>query len=76
MTIREIASKYGYLVHCTSVNDDLTKIVRAIYQSDNVLYRKIITTLNKRLDWMCVEPNTYIKYIDKSFCKEINEIDS
>lgn len=73
MTIAEAVYKYGLSEYKPSKGDDLIKVCRQLYKSDNEIYRNILKTVNCRFDWSDLEP-TSLKFLRKEVADQIDEI--
>lgn len=63
MTIEEAYQSYGHLTYRTSTGDSLVWVCRKIYGSDLGYYRKILTVLNPRIDWVALASGVDIVYL-------------
>ena len=62
MTVKEAAAIYPVYEYTTSVGDNLTRIVRLLYNSDSDKAFNTIKELNIRYDWSYLEGGETIKY--------------
>lgn len=76
MTILEASYVFGTKEYTTSVNDSLTSLVFKLYGSYDDIYFIVLQKLNNRSDWLCIKPNSKIKYLEKSVIGDIYEITS
>lgn len=74
MTIKEAEFKFGTLKTTVSVNETLSLLVRRLYQKDDPIYYKVLTTLNIRYDWHNLAPGSEIFYLDNGAINQISEI--
>lgn len=74
MTILEAKYKFGTSTYVSCKGDTLSIIARKIYNSDDLIYHKVLKTLNLRFDWFNVLPGSTIEYISAPSVSLIEEV--
>ena len=62
MTVKEASAMYAVYEYTTSIGDNLTRIVRLLYGTDNNKAYATIKELNLRYDWAYLQGGVTIKY--------------
>ena len=74
MTVKEAAAIYAVFEYTTSVGDNLTRIVRLLYGTDNDKAYATIKELNLRYDWSYIQGGETIKYFPEDVLSSINVV--
>jgi hypothetical protein len=74
MTVKEATAIYAVYEYITSVGDNLTRIVRLLYGTDNDKAFATIKELNHRFDWSCLEGGVTIKYFPEDILSNIDVV--
>lgn len=74
MTTKEAAATYSVYEYTTTVGDNLTRIVRLLYGTDNDRAFATIKELNPRYDWSYIEGGVKIKYFPNDVLASINVV--
>jgi len=62
MTTKEAMAMYPVYEYTTSIGDNLTRIVRLLYGTDNNKAFATIKEMNPRFDWSYLQEGVTIKY--------------
>lgn len=74
MTTKEAAAVYPVYEYTTSIGDNLTRIVRLLYDSDSDKAFATIKELNARYDWSYIEAGETIKYFPKEVLVNVDVV--
>ena len=74
MTSKEAAAIYPIYEYTTSVGDNLTRIVRLLYGTDNDKAFITIKELNIRYDWSYLNGGETIKYFPEEVLYKVNVV--
>lgn len=74
MTIKEAAAIYPVHEYTTSVGDNLTRIVRLLYGTDNDKAYGTIKELNVRYDWSYIDGGETIYYFPIDVLNTVNVV--
>jgi hypothetical protein len=74
MTVKEAAAMYAVYEYTTSIGDNLTRIVRLLYGTDNDKAYATIKELNLRYDWSYLQGGETIKYFPNDVLSNIDVV--
>jgi hypothetical protein len=74
MTVKEAAALYPVYEYTTSVGDNLTRIVRLLYNGDSDKATAAIKELNLRYDWAYLEGGVTIKYFPEDVLLKVDVV--
>ena len=74
MTTKEAMTMYPVYEYTTSIGDNLTRIVRLLYGTDNNKAFVTIKEMNPRFDWSYLQEGITIKYFPNDIIDMIDVV--
>lgn len=67
-----IQEKLIYKQYKTTVGDNIVRVSRKLYTSDDEKYKKALRTINKRVDWSNLRIGEILLYVSKDIADSID----
>ena len=71
MCYEEVLDSVFFKTYKTTVNDNIVRVARKLYASDDDVYKTALRTLNKRNDWNNMRIGEEIRYLDKDVVQKV-----